>query len=190
MPGVIDSSYGNFGFIPYGHSMVSSNQKNLVFFHFSFYTLQTGRLYFDPKLETMCSPLPDQEFHFHNNTHERRREVSTPMMIAERGNCSFVTKVRNMEEAGVAVAIIVDDQSENVDDIVMSDDGTGAGVRIPSLLVSKTDGKKLIDFLKSASEIELKQISLVADFDIRRPDNRVEYDFWYSSSNENALDFI
>ena len=95
-----------------------------------------------------------------------------------------------MEEAGVAVAIIVDDQSENVDDIVMSDDGTGAGVRIPSLLVSKTDGKKLIDFLKSASEIELKQISLVADFDIRRPDNRVEYDFWYSSSNENALDFI
>lgn len=61
-----------------------------------------------------------------------------------------------MEEAGVAVAIIVDDQSENVDDIVMSDDGTGAGVRIPSILISKKDGKKLMDFLKSASEIELK----------------------------------
>ena len=44
--------------------------------------------------------------------------------------------------------------------------------------------------MKTASEIELKQISLVADFDIRRPDNRVEYDIWYSSSNENALDFI
>ena len=24
LPGVIDSSYGNFGFIPYGHSMVST----------------------------------------------------------------------------------------------------------------------------------------------------------------------
>lgn len=78
------------------------------------------------------------------------------MMIAERGNCSFVTKVRNMEEAGVAVALIVDDQSEDVDDIVMSDDGTGAGVRIPSLLLSRKDGKKLIDFLKTASEKELK----------------------------------
>jgi len=74
-------------------------------------------------------------------THERRREISTPMMIAERGNCSFVAKVRNMEEAGVAVALIVDDQSEDVDDIVMSDDGTGAGVRIPSLLLSRKDGK-------------------------------------------------
>jgi hypothetical protein len=58
------------------------------------------------------------------------------MMIAERGNCSFVTKVRNMEQAGVAVALIVDDQNEGVNDIVMSDDGTGAGVRIPSLLIS------------------------------------------------------
>jgi len=31
---------------------------------------------------------------------------------------------------------------------------------------------------------------LVADFDINRPDNRVEYDIWYSSSNDIALDFI
>jgi len=45
-----------------------------------------------------------------------------------------------MEQAGVAVALIVDDQNEGVNDIVMSDDGTGAGVRIPSLLISKKDG--------------------------------------------------
>jgi hypothetical protein len=112
------------------------------------------------------------------------------MMIAERGDCSFVTKVRNMEEAGVAVALIVDDSNEDVDDIVMSDDGTGAGVRIPSLLISKSDGAKIIDFLKTASDLELQQISIVADFEIKRPDNRVEYDIWYSSSNEIALDFI
>ena len=31
---------------------------------------------------------------------------------------------------------------------------------------------------------------MVVEFDIKRPDNRVEYDIWYSSSNDVALDFI
>jgi hypothetical protein len=37
----------------------------------------------------------------------------------------------------------------------MSDDGTGGGIRIPSMLISKEDGKKLIDFLKRSSAEEL-----------------------------------
>jgi len=56
-----------------------------------------------------------------------------------------------MEEAGVAMGIVVDNSDEDISDIVMSDDGTGAGIRIPSLLISKKDGQKLIDFLKTAS---------------------------------------
>ena len=30
----------------------------------------------------------------------------------------------------------------------------------------------------------------MASFDISRPDNRVEYDIWFSSSNEKAMGFI
>lgn len=111
-------------------------------------------------------------------------------MIADRGNCTFVEKVRHMEAAGVAVAIIVDNEVESVNSIIMSDDGSGAGIRIPSLLISKKDGEKLLNFLKTANASELQQISMVADFNIKRPDNRVEYDIWYSSSNDVALDFF
>ena len=39
-PGFINASYSNFGFIPYGHSMV-------------------GRLYYDKNLDTMCEPIPE-----------------------------------------------------------------------------------------------------------------------------------
>lgn len=61
----------------------------------------------------------------------------TPFYIAERGGgCSFVKKVRNMENIGVAVAILIDNTDENVDNIIMSDDGTGGGIRIPSMLIS------------------------------------------------------
>lgn len=76
----------------------------------------------------------------------------TPFIIAERGGCSFVKKVRNMENIGAAVAIIVDDNEEDIDNIIMSDDGTGGGIRIPAMLIGRTDGKKLIDFLKNANQ--------------------------------------
>ena len=86
---------------------------------------------------------------------ERQGNTLTPFMVAERGGCSFVTKVRNMEDVGVAVGIVIDDKAEDVSDIVMSDDGTGAGIRIPSMLISKKDGDKLLDFLKGATQKEL-----------------------------------
>jgi hypothetical protein len=60
-----------------------------------------------------------------------------------------------MENIGVAVAIIVDDSDEEVEGVIMSDDGTGGGIRIPSMLIGKTDGRKLIDFLKRASDEEI-----------------------------------
>ena len=72
-------------------------------------------------------------------------------MLADRGDCTFVQKVRNMENAGAAVGIVVDNSNEDINDIIMSDDGSGAGIRIPSMLISKKDGSKLVSFMKSAS---------------------------------------
>jgi hypothetical protein len=67
-----------------------------------------------------------------------------------------------MENIGVAVAIIVDDSEEDIENVIMSDDGTGGGIRIPSMLIGKTDGKKLIDYLKRASDEELEQTAVMA----------------------------
>jgi hypothetical protein len=63
-----------------------------------------------------------------------------------------VKKVRNMEKIGVAVGFIFDDTAEDITDIVLTDDGTGGGIRIPSMLIGKIDGNKLLDFLKHSSE--------------------------------------
>jgi hypothetical protein len=86
----------------------------------------------------------------------------TPFIIAERGGCSFVKKVRNLENIGAAVAILVDNSDEEIENIVMSDDGTGGGIRIPSMLISKSDGKKLIDWLQRSSEQEIDQTAIMA----------------------------
>jgi len=58
------------------------------------------------------------------------------------------------------------------------------------MLIGKSDGKKLLDFIKKASTEELDQTAIMAQFIMEKPDDRVEYDLWYTSSNDRALDFI
>ena len=49
-----------------------------------------------------------------------------PIIVIERGLCSFVTKAHYAQIAGAKLVIIIDNKAfENVDDIVMSDDGHG-----------------------------------------------------------------
>lgn len=79
----------------------------------------------------------------------------TPFMIADRGHCHFVNKIRNMEDLGAAVAIVVDNRFEDIKSVIMTDDGSGQGIRIPSLLIGKKDGQILIDFLNTATDDEM-----------------------------------
>ena len=65
----------------------------------------------------------------------------TPIFLVDRGHCTFVTKVRNIEKAGGSLAVIIDDHEyDDVTKVIMSDDGTGTGIRIPAMLISKHAG--------------------------------------------------
>ena len=92
-----------------------------------------GKLHYDDDHQYSC-----QEFD--ESTKLKRTDDVSPFMIARRGECSFVQKVRNMENIGVAVSIIIDNRAEMIDEILMSDDGTGGGIRIPSMLIGSNDG--------------------------------------------------
>lgn len=96
-----------------------------------------------------------------------------------------------MEDIGVAVGIIIDDTNERIELVRMSDDGSGGGIRIPSMLISKNDGVILKKWLSQASKNELLQLVVMAEFKMNtNADNQVSYDFWMTSSSNRALDFI
>ena len=64
--------------------------------------------------------------------------VNSPIVLVDRGDCSFVQKVRHAQDIGASAVIIADNvDQEDVDHIVMSDDGTGGNLYIPSVLISK-----------------------------------------------------
>lgn len=74
-----------------------------------------------------------------------------------------------MEKAGASLAVIIDNKDhEDVRNVIMSDDGTGTGIRIPSMLIGKKDGDRLVQFLKNSkyNESITKKASLSAEFKI------------------------
>ena len=80
---------------------------------------------------------------------------------------------------------------ENVENVMMVDDGTGNGIRIPSLLIGTGDGKTILKYLDDKKGTHTNPfVSLMAAFDLENPDNRVEWDFWYSSTSNKAYDFL
>jgi hypothetical protein len=72
----------------------------------------------------------------------------TPIIMVDSGNCSYVTQVRNIEKMGAALAIIIDPMEEDITDVILSDDGTGAGIRIPAMMINKYDGKVLKEYIQ------------------------------------------
>ena len=46
--------------------------------------------------------------------------------------------------------IINDNDKEDIKNIILGDDGTSAGIRIPSLLISKKDGDILKNWIRSS----------------------------------------
>jgi len=105
-----------------------------------------GKIHFDESNALGCD-----EYSLDDKAELERSADITPFYVAKRGQCSFVQKVRNMENIGVAVGIVIDDKAESINNVLMSDDGTGGGIRIPSMLISKPDGQIILNWLASAT---------------------------------------
>jgi hypothetical protein len=60
----------------------------------------------------------------------------THILLAERGDCPFVTKARNAQNAGYKALIIVDSRDEKYGNIVLHDNGAGDKIKIPVMMIS------------------------------------------------------
>ena len=106
---------------------------------------QVGSLLYDAKDTSKgCKKAPVQDLF---DSSDKENSGSSPdggkvgsFVMVERGDCTFVTKSRNIAHAGASLAIVIDDKAEVVQDILMSDDGTGAGLNIPSMMIGKKHG--------------------------------------------------
>ena len=123
---VLTASYGNFGRIYSGFST-------------------RGRIYM-VKQESQqenyaCKPLTDLYISITPGIWEY-----FPIILIERGNCSYVEMARNVQRAGGYMALIINNKEGNVKDYPVKDDGTASDIVIPTAMISKEDGDKIKNY--------------------------------------------
>lgn len=110
------------------------------------------------------------------------------IIMVRRGDCSFTTKVKVAYAKGAHAVIIVDKEesdltTKDMRNIIVADDGYGENIRIPSVLISKEDGKLLIEAAKRSQ--------VIVELAWNMPTNRVvQTDLWMSSASKESLKFL
>ena len=122
------------------------------------------------------------------------------ILMVDRGDCTFVQKVRNAQRSGAAGVVIADNvclcndaacmsdnpgvQCESTEPI-MADDGSGSDISIPAFLMFKTDADQVKDVLKNNNPVQIEMA-----WSLPRPDDRVEYDLWTAPTDPVSKDFM
>lgn len=112
------------------------------------------------------------------------------IIMVRRGNCSFTKKVKVAYEKGAHAVIIVDKEeseltAKDMQNIIVADDGFGGNIHIPSVLVSKEDGKRLI------AAVLRRKAEVIVELAWDLPTNHVvNTDLWMSAASMESLKFL
>jgi len=137
----------------------------------------TGQLFYWNSQHLGCAPLdrsliPDDAV----------MQGRTIIVMLDRGNCTFVQKVRDAENIAANAVVVVNSDNSL---ITMADDGTGRNVGIPSVLITKREGDRLKAAVSAGTRIMVEM-----RWSMPHPDNHVEWDLWTSSGDSIAAAFL
>ena len=162
----IKNSVSSFGRIPYGHKI-------------------EGRLLFDINNQLGCEP-------FNREAREDPLVGESPFIMVFQGTCNIIEKIKNIEKSGGHLAIIISEKDDDIGGIFMANERLGNDISIPVVLISNSDGNKLVEYYKlhAESHEDIKEIKLEVKFENENKDNKVKYDIWYSPDQESAYIFL
>jgi hypothetical protein len=111
------------------------------------------------------------------------------IVMVDRGECTFVTKVRIAQDyKGAQAVIVVDNQHLSpgeIQHLIMADDGWGGQMtKIPSILISGKEGDILKNAVLAGEEV---LVELAWDVPMQ---NVAHLDFWHSSGSREASEFL
>lgn len=155
----IPFSIANFGQVPYG--------KNII-----------GELQFaEPK--NACNFQPQMTSNF-------QASKESFVLVALRGNCSFVQKAYVAEKIGASMLIVVDNVLEMTEIIIpmsLNDSDDTHNLTIPTLFIAKNDGDAI--FFKAQNS----SLVINASFAFKKSD-KVNCTFWLTTSNPQSMKFM
>ncbi|CAM9641495.1 unnamed protein product [Ectocarpus fasciculatus] len=123
------------------------------------------------------------------------------ILMVDRGDCTFASKVRKAQHMGAIGVIIADntclckDEASGVcnksDETpceqvepIMADDGSGGDITIPSFLMKKMDATLIKNRLEGGQSVQAEMT-----WSLPAPDDRVEWSLWTSAMDTSAAPF-
>lgn len=159
-------SYGNFGRI---HSGFSTRGRV-----FAPTTLSPAENY-------ACYPLKDLEI----KTNPEDIDYY-PIILVDKGKCSYVQIARMIQEAGGYMAMIINDKGGDVKNYPVVDDGTGGDISIPTVLISKADGTIIKRFIRDNPD---ENIQIEIEFSTEKSDV-VQVEYFTLINNEQGYKIL
>jgi hypothetical protein len=162
--------------------------------------VQTVRVYSNyPKL---CHDIHDSS-HSNNSTpgwfQNESEKLQPPfVLLVDRGDCTFVEKVRRAQHLGASGVLIADSQclcegevncTSSPDGVcrtnepIMADDGSGKDISIPSMLLRKSDADVLKDTLLHKKEPVLVEMR----WQFPKFETKVTMDIWYTPIDKTSM---
>eukprot|EP00475_Leptophrys_vorax_P044815 TRINITY_DN9109_c0_g1_i1.p1 TRINITY_DN9109_c0_g1~~TRINITY_DN9109_c0_g1_i1.p1 ORF type:complete len:515 (-),score=142.41 TRINITY_DN9109_c0_g1_i1:644-2188(-) len=102
------------------------------------------------------------------------------IVMVNRGECTFVTKVKHAQDVGARAVIVVDNQDAS-DVPFMADDGKGKNVQVPSMIIRKSDGDTIKEALSDGTIVVVTM-----RWRLPNPDGVVDWSLWTSSYDSTA----
>ncbi|EGR29831.1 pa domain protein [Ichthyophthirius multifiliis] len=165
----VSYSLANFGFQPYGQTITGTIQI--------------------PYQKNNKDQISDgcQEIQSISNQ-ETQGFSQQSIYLIQRGNCSFVTKAKNAELAGVGLLIIYDNyDNESEQDIILMDDHTGKHLVISTLFINKSNGEQIQNFILQNPN---QKVDIKVEFEQHKEANNINVVFWMSSLDQDSYQFI
>eukprot|EP01016_Furgasonia_blochmanni_P054645 TRINITY_DN9029_c0_g1_i4.p1 TRINITY_DN9029_c0_g1~~TRINITY_DN9029_c0_g1_i4.p1 ORF type:complete len:391 (-),score=68.50 TRINITY_DN9029_c0_g1_i4:513-1685(-) len=117
------------------------------------------------------------------------------IVMADRGNCTFVTKAHNAQMSGASVLLIVNNQDPfELGQIVMVDDNSGqsSNLRIPTVMINGREGDIIKKFLKDNEQEDSQNadvVMMMLSFDWPSA-TKADVDVWISAADKGSYDFL
>mmetsp|Transcript_3003 Transcript_3003/g.7682 ORF Transcript_3003/g.7682 Transcript_3003/m.7682 type:complete len:462 (-) Transcript_3003:74-1459(-) len=144
-----------------------------------------GEVLYGKSQDNHCSKHYDLP-HMENAAYETFSQAR--LVVVDRGDCTFVTKVRIAQDVHHAAGVIIIDKKgstatpKEIQEIVMADDGNGHFVDIPCILISRSEGD---DLLKG---LEGQRIFAELAWDVPQSEV-VRVDYWMSTGDMRQMKF-
>jgi len=115
---------------------------------------------------------------------------TAPILLIDRGSCTFSTKVRLAQKGGARAAIVIDNTNEPIKAMSTYDNDDASDILIPSVFISQKDGAYIKQAIQSSTETKQKPVHIVLRWHAAKRVDTVHWQAWAPSFDPHFLQTV